>query len=152
MNISIELFCRDDTKLIFDVNFNNLNENFLIFLIEIESDSQSLVYLADNSKVTMENLQEDTFYSISVTIINYDYEYDKNDISEGFSTLENNYKPLMVSNVTAAKFVPTEKSNETLLDVIIEWVPAEGKIFFCLCLNDFFFKIILIFYRSNMLL
>lgn len=145
MNISIELFCRDDTKLIFDVNFYDLNDNFLIYLIEIEWNGQTLVYLADNSKITMENLQENTFYSVAVTIINYDYEYDQNDISEGFSTLENNYKPLMVSNVTAAKFVPTDKSNETLLDVIIEWVPAEGIIFFCFCLNDFFLKCFLLY-------
>lgn len=140
MNISIELFCRDDTKLIFDIKFNNLNENYLIYLIEIEWNNESMVYLADNSKITMNNLKDETFYNISVTIINFNYEYDKNDISEGFSTLENNYKPLMVSNITAAKFVPTENTNETLLDVFIEWVPAEGWFFCCYCLNDLFLK------------
>lgn len=143
MNISIELFCRDDTKLIFDVNFNNLNENYLIYLIEIEWNDESMVYLADNSKITMNNLKDKTFYNISVTIINFNYEYDKNDGSEGFSTLESNYKPLMVSNITAAKFVPKENSNETLLDVFIEWVPAEGKFSFCYCfkiLNFFFYR------------
>lgn len=130
MNISIELFCRDDTKLIFDVNFNNLNENYLIYLIEIEWNDGSMVFLADNSKITMNNLNAETFYNISVTIINFNYDYDKNDISEGFTTLKNNYKPLMVSSITAAKFLPTENSNETLLDVYIEWVPAEGNYYY----------------------
>lgn len=79
---------------------------------------------SDSPIVELKSLQPNTTYNISATIVNAKLRYSHVRKNSFIHTLELNYLPGKITNVSKEEFVLNE--NKTGLSVMLNWLPAKG--------------------------
>lgn len=78
--------------------------------------------------IDLKQLPPNTSYKISIKIFNSKNEYVNTSETKEFSTLENNFLPGIVTNISVVDYRPVLNDGKHL-DIFIKWIPADGKNF-----------------------